>query len=358
MSTPQELWSRAILPLDSNVERAAQVLNESSLKIVMVIDGTGILVGTISDGDIRRGLLNGLNLESEISEIINRKPIYVDEIATREEVEVIMLKKRIQQIPIVDSSGLIRGLHLWDGFTSKSELSNKFVIMAGGFGTRLQPLTNLCPKPMIKVGDKPILEHIILNAKRNGFRNFVISVHFLGHLIEEYFGDGQKLGVEIEYLREESPLGTAGALSLLTNVPNEPIVVTNGDVLTSIDYRSILEFHEQQRAAITMAVRPHEMKNPYGVVEIDGLKVVGYTEKPITRTYINAGIYVLAPSTCQNLQKSVRQDMPDLIDTFRRNGSEVLAYPLHESWFDIGRIIDLDSAQTSFSGPMGDTTSD
>ena len=340
--------SKMVLPIDATLQNTARVLNENSHKIVFIINMDEAIVGTVTDGDIRRALLKGLEPTTRISEVMNGEPVCVGTNVGREEVAKLMLEKRISQIPTVDGEGKIVGLHLWNQLQEFREVPNKFFIMAGGFGKRLQPITDTIPKPLIQVGDKPILEHIILSAKRCGFYKFVIAIYFLGNLIEEYFGDGKKLGVEIEYIRETSPLGTAGALSLLNEMPSEPIVVTNGDVLTNIDYAAILEFHQRYKADITMAVRLQELQNPFGVVGIDGLRVVNYVEKPVIKNYINAGVYVLDSKVLRNLEFSSRRDMPELIESSRQKGLDVFAYPLHESWIDVGSPIDLQTAQTLF----------
>jgi NDP-sugar pyrophosphorylase family protein len=222
------------------------------------------------------------------------------------------------------------------------------VIMAGGKGTRLHPQTENCPKPLLPVGGKPVLEHIIDRAKIEGFSHFILAVHHLGHMIEAYFGNGDAFGVKIEYIREESPLGTAGALSLLDPLPNSAFVVTNGDVLTDIHYGELLDFHIQHNATATMAVRVHEWQNPFGVVQTQGIEITGYEEKPLSRTYINAGVYVLQPSVVGILTKSVPCDMPSLFGLIQENEMRTIAYPIHEPWVDIGRPNDFLRADSGF----------
>ena len=209
--------------------------------------------------------------------------------------------------------------------------------MAGGKGSRLHPQTENCPKPLLPIAGKPILEHIIERAKIEGFSHFILAIYHLGHMIEEYFGNGDALGVRIEYLREESPLGTAGALSLLNPLPESAFVVTNGDVITDIRYGELLDFHNQHGATATMAVRVHEWQNPFGVVETQGLEIVGYEEKPVSRSHINAGVYVIEPSVIGLLTKFISCDMPTLFERIRANEKKVVAYPIHENWLDIGR---------------------
>jgi dTDP-glucose pyrophosphorylase len=337
MTDIAEVWAQAILPSGSSIRQAVQVLNETSLKIVLVVDANEVLVGTISDGDIRRGLLRGLELTSTIDSIVHGDALVVPPELSREVVLQLMTANKIQQIPIVDENKHVIGLHLWDQINAPSARANIMVIMAGGKGSRLHPQTENCPKPLLPIAGKPILEHIINRAKVEGFSHFILAIHHLGNMIEEYFGNGGALGVNIEYLREESPLGTAGALSLLDPLPESPFVVTNGDVLTDIHYGEFLDFHVQHNATATMAVGVHEWQNPFGVVETQGVEIIGYEEKPLLRTHINAGVYILEPSAISFLVKSVPCDMPTLFNLIQEHKMRTVAYPIHESWIDIGR---------------------
>ena len=344
MSNTPSVWNQTLLHASATIRQAVQILNDTSLKIVLIIDETGGLVGTISDGDIRRGLLKGLDLNDSIAPIVHRDALAVPLGLNREDVLQLMTSNKIQQIPIVDGSLKVIGLHLWDQISRPKMRSNILVIMEGGKGTRLYPQTENCPKPMLLVAGKPILEHIIDRAKAEGFYHFVLAIHYLGHMVEEYFGNGEALGVKIEYLHEVSPLGTAGGLSLLQPLPNSPFVVTNGDVLTDIHYAELLDFHIEHNANATMAVRMHEWQNPFGVVETSGIELVAYEEKPISRTYINAGVYVLEPSSLNLLAKSEYCDMPNLFSSIQEKGQRVVVYPVHESWLDVGSPGDLAEA--------------
>ncbi len=257
MGTEDKVWRRSLLAHTATIQEAIRNLDQVAIKIILVVDEAGKLEGTISDGDIRRGLLRGLDLCSPITTVIHRNPFVVPPEMTRETIMQLMVANKIQQIPVVDERREVVGLHLWDQITTPQARSNTMVIMAGGKGTRLRPHTENCPKPLLPVGGKPMLEHIIERAKGEGFKHFVLSIHYLGHMIEEHFGNGASLGVHIDYLREETPLGTAGALSLLNPRPSLPMVVTNGDVLTDINYSELLDFHLRQNAIATMAVRVH-----------------------------------------------------------------------------------------------------
>jgi NDP-sugar pyrophosphorylase family protein len=238
------------------------------------------------------------------------------------------------------------GLHLWDELLDPRQRPNLMVIMAGGQGTRLRPHTEHCPKSMLPVGGKPMLEHIIERAKAEGFCRFVLAIHYLGNMIEEHFGDGSRWQVQIDYLREESPLGTAGAIGLLNPRPQAPFVVSNGDVLTDIRYGELLDFHCRHRADATMAVRLHEWQHPFGVVRTKGVDIIGFEEKPIARSHINAGIYVLAPSALDAMKAGEHCDMPTLFSRLQEHAAKTIVYPMHEPWLDVGRIDDLARAHT------------
>jgi NDP-sugar pyrophosphorylase family protein len=218
------------------------------------------------------------------------------------------------------------------------------VIMAGGMGTRLRPHTESCPKPLLSVAGKPMLEHIIERVKLEGFSHFVLAIHYLGHMIEDHFGNGERLGVKIDYLREQSPLGTAGALGLLDPYPDAPFVVTNGDVITDIRYGELLDFHVRHNATATMAVRVHEWQHPFGVVQTEGVDIVGFEEKPVARTHINAGVYALDPEALSVLCAEERCDMPTLFERLQAKSKRTVAYPMHEPWLDVGRPEDLTRA--------------
>lgn len=344
MSTPEKLWRQVILPLDASIQDAIRNLNESSLKIVIAVNERGQLAGTVSDGDIRRALLKGFDLGDRLERVMHRDALVVPPSLGRELILQLMRVNKIQQIPVVDEVRQVVGLHLWEDLSAPPEKPNVMVIMAGGKGTRLRPFTENCPKPLIAVAGKPMMEHIIERAKLEGFGRFVIATQYLGHMIEEHFGNGERLGVQIDYLREQTPLGTAGALSLMAPLPGAPLVVTNGDVLTDIRYGEMLDFHVRHDAMATMAVRLHEWQHPFGVVQTRGVEIVGFEEKPITRTHINAGVYVLEPESLGSLEHGVSCDMPTLFERLQANSLRIVAYPMHEPWMDIGRPDDLSRA--------------
>ncbi len=343
----ENIWQKALLPVNATIKQAIHNLDESKVQIALVVSEDRVLLGTITDGDIRRSLLRGLDLDSPIETIIHRAPFVVPPQMSREMVLHLMQVNKIRQLPVVDADRRIVGLHLWDEITVPSARPNLVVIMAGGQGTRLRPHTENCPKPLLPVAGKPMLEHIIERAKAEGFSRFVLAIHYLGHMIEDYFGNGDRWQVRIDYLREEGPLGTAGALSLLNPRPEIPFTVSNGDVLTDIRYAEILDFHVRHGATATMAVRLHEWQHPFGVVTTKGVDIVGLEEKPISRTYVNAGIYAFDPSALGVLARAEPCDMPTLFERLQEQGKRTVAYPIHEPWLDVGRPDDLDHARST-----------
>lgn len=340
-----QAWLPTLLPIGSTIQQAIHSLENSSMQIVLCVSEGNKLAGTLTDGDIRRAFLKGYRLESVIDDVIHRKPLVVPPDIGRDLVLQLMQINKIHQLPIVDQNGVVVGLHVWDSIITPVAIENMMLIMAGGKGTRLRPHTENCPKPMLEVGGKPMLEHIIERAVADGFKSFVISLHYLGHMIEDHFGDGSHYGVRIEYLREENPLGTAGCLSLLRATPECPFIVTNGDVLTDIHYNEFLDFHIRHEASGTMAVRQHEIQNQFGVVRTKGVEIEGFEEKPVYRSNVNAGIYVLNPGTLKLLAREQHCDMPTLFERIKQNSGRTIVYPMHEPWLDVGRPEDLASAR-------------
>ena len=326
---------------NSSVIEIIQNINNSSLLICFIVDDANRLIGSITDGDIRRALIQGFTTDSAASEIMQKSPICILESKTVDEAKTVMQENDIKQLPVVDEFHALLGIHLLDELAGVEARENRILIMAGGFGKRMMPLTENLPKPMLEVAGKPILEHIILNAKAQGFRNFIVSLHYLGSVISDHFGDGSKLDVSIQYINEEEPLGTAGALSLLKPVPALPFIVTNGDILTKVNYANLLDFHLNHKSDATMAIKKYELQNPYGVVHTEGFEISSFQEKPIQVSYVNAGIYVISPSALNYIVKGDACDMPDFLMKLKSKSCRVNAYPVHETWADVGRPIDL-----------------
>lgn len=334
-------WKKAIINQNATLDDAIKNLNKNSFRISLVVDSNNFLIGTLVDGDIRRGLISGLNLKSSIKNIINKKPIVASPNDPTSYILNLMLNNKVNQIPIVNKNNILVGLSLWDQINKPIRNKYKMIIMAGGKGTRLKPHTTNLPKSMVKVANKPILQHIIERAKANGFNEFIIAINHLGHIIEDYFKDGKIFDVKISYIKEKLFLGTAGAISLIKNRPKEPFVITNGDVLTDIDYSKLIDFHNKNKASATIAVRLHEIQHPFGVIETSGIELKSLSEKPIISNYINTGIYVLSPEVIDELKTNAHCDMTSLLQKIKQKGNLVVVYPMHEPWLDIGRSEDL-----------------
>ncbi|OIO68558.1 MAG: nucleotidyl transferase [Zetaproteobacteria bacterium CG12_big_fil_rev_8_21_14_0_65_55_1124] len=342
--TSLSVWRKALLPARATLQQAISNLEESALQIALVVSVDETLIGTITDGDVRRGLLRGLDMKSSIDSIIHREAVVVPPQMERDMVLHMMHANSINALPVVDESRRVIGLHVMNQLMAPTERTNLMVIMAGGQGTRLRPYTKNCPKPLLLVRGKPILEHIIERAKAEGIQHFVLAIHYLGHMVQEYFGDGSRWQVHIDYLHEDTPLGTAGAIGLLTPRPTAPFLVANGDVLTDIRYSEMLDFHCRYDASATMAVRVHEWANPFGVVRTKGVDIIGFEEKPVVYSHVNAGIYVLNPSALDALHVNEYCDMPTLFGNLREMGARTIVYPMHEPWLDVGREEDLNKA--------------
>lgn len=349
----ERIWRRALLPISATLQDAIRNLDETGLQIALIVQPDGSLAGTVTDGDIRRGLLRGLDLGGALSAVVKRDPLVVPPEMGREIVLQLMRANAFHSIPVVDAARRPVGLHSLNELLAPSRRPNVVVIMAGGKGTRLLPHTQDCPKPLLPVNGKPMLEHIVTRCQAEGFERIVLAVHYLGHMIEDYFGDGRRWQVQIDYLRENSPLGTAGALDLLQPRPDVPFLVSNGDVLTDIRYGELLDFHCRHEATATMAVRLHEWQHPFGVVRTKGVDIVGFEEKPITRSHINAGIYVLDPAALGVLQRGEPCDMPTLFSRLQQSAARTIVYPMHEPWLDVGRPSDYAAANAGGEGAMG-----
>lgn len=338
-------WKNALLNRSQTIREALAVIDQEALRLGIVVDGMKLL-GVVTDGDIRRALLKGKTLEDGIDDIMNTNPTTAYYSSPSQELFALMERKDLTAIPLVDTEGHIVGLHTLRDSIHTEERDNPVFIMAGGFGTRLRPLTDNCPKPMLNVGGRPMLETLVLQFKKNGFKNFYISTHYLPHKIHEYFGDGRELGVDITYVHEDQPLGTGGALGLLPlDIPKVPLIMVNGDVLTSVDFLKALQFHMSSEADATMCVREHEYQIPYGVIEGSGIKVEKMTEKPVYRFHVNAGIYIINNQIVNSVDKNQKIDMPSLLEQHIESGKSIFKYPVHEYWLDIGRMEDFERAQ-------------
>ncbi|MCF8780181.1 nucleotidyltransferase family protein [Vibrio sp. IRLE0018] len=340
-------WNNVLIKPDNSIRDALEIINNEALRVALVVDNNQHLVGVVTDGDIRRGLLKNLTLAEPVSLVMNLSPTIAKMGTRREDLIELMEKKSILSIPLLDEAGKVVGLEILHGALHRPKYQNPVFLMAGGFGTRLRPLTDNCPKPMLKIGNKPILETVIRSFIKAGFVNFYISTHYMPELIHAHFGDGSEFGVNITYVHEESPLGTGGALGLLPkDLPKDlPLIMMNGDVLTKVDFQRLLDFHVSHDADATMCVREYDYQIPYGVINGEGNKIISMVEKPIQRFFVNAGIYVVSPRVIQSVPENHRIDMPTLLEQHMQERNNVLMFPIHEYWLDIGRMDDFNRAQ-------------
>ncbi len=342
-------WKESIILPAASIREALQTIDKSALQIAFVVDEERHLLGVVTDGDIRRSILRGGDLSQSVDTIMNIHPISAPQGMDRAALLRLMRGKTIRQIPLLDSENRLVGLAQMEDLLYRPRRDNAVVLMAGGLGTRLRPLTDKVPKPLLKVGTKPILETILESFLDAGFHRFYLAVNYKSQMIEDYFGDGSRFGADIRYLRENKRMGTAGALYFLPKIPDEPIIVMNGDLLTKVDFGELLDYHVEQSAVATMAVREYNYQVPYGVIDFDGEKIVGIREKPAYTFYVNAGIYVLSPEAVSRVDKEEFFDMPQLFDGLVSEGKKTTVYPVSEYWLDIGRMDDFERAQEEYS---------
>ena len=316
---------------------ALKVINCCAAQIALVVDEQQRLIGTLTDGDIRRGLLNGATLESPVEQLMNRQFRFVRTTYDNAAALEMMRKLRLAQIPVLDDQGRPSKLLLLQDLLFPTQLPNAVVIMAGGKGTRLRPQTEHCPKPMLLIDGKPMLEILVEQCIASGFRHFYLSVNYLKEQIIDHFQDGRLWDVSINYLVEHEPLGTAGSLQLLPEIVHDPFLVLNGDVLTRLNPSQLLRFHGEHQAVATLCVREHVVEVPFGVVQTKGVELAGFEEKPSYRHLVNAGVYVINPQLLQLLPTHQATDMPTLLLAAQQAGHLVAVCPIHEYWIDVGR---------------------
>ncbi|MBN2177359.1 MAG: nucleotidyltransferase family protein [Demequinaceae bacterium] len=327
---------------DATIREALMHIDAGGKQFGLIVE-EGRLVGVLSDGDVRRGLLRGVGLDDAVTEVLNDHPVTVQPTADQDEVERLKTLHGVRYIPVVDDSGTLIDL-IGPDERLAVELSTPVVLMAGGRGSRLYPLTKDIPKPMVPINGIPMIEVILRRLRAQGFRRIHVSVNYLGEMIEEHLGDGSTLGLEIDYLHETSPLGTAGALAQLDGRMTEPFVVMNADLLTDLDLRSMLAFHRRVANGGTVGVREYTFEIPFGVVRLSGESVESLAEKPQHRELVSAGIVVLEPEALSYLVRDEYCDMPTLLMQLMEAGHTVGAFQIHEDWIDIGRPEDLDRA--------------
>lgn len=341
-------WELLLVKPQTKIIDAISTLDKLGKRLILIADDDHVLLGTVTDGDIRRALIKQIPMDRPVSDIMCKEPKFVRADWIPEVVKTTMEQHDLLHLPILDRDHKIVGLQTLQDLLKKQTLhfDNPVFIIAGGFGTRLHPLTENCPKPLLKVGSKPILELILERFISSGFHRFFISTHYLHDMISDYFGDGSRWGVTIEYIYEDKPLGTAGGLGLLPHHEIEkPLIMMNADLMTTLDFASLLSFHELHGGAATMCARKYEHRVPYGVIQSNEHRVLSIEEKPVHSWFINAGIYVLSPQLVKSVIPGQHLDMPTLLEIQIAAGQHVNVFPVHEYWLDIGRMEDYQLAQ-------------
>jgi len=331
-------WKKSIMKIDSTVYAVIKNLESTGLQIVLVVDKNLNFIGTITDGDIRSHILKGINLNQDIKNIVNRKSKVVSEKMNLLFVEKMMNQHSINHIPIIKKKKIV-GLHSRKDKVNTQEIPNKFLIMAGGRGKRLSPITNTIPKPLLKFKKKTLLESLLLKAKESGFKNIYISVKYLKQKIINKVGDGKKYGLEITYLHERKALGTAGCIAFLKNKTNLPIIITNCDIISELDYQKLLLFHLKNKNDLTVVVKDHKSTNPFGQIKIHKSKIIDIIEKPISMSFVNGGVYVLNPKIIKLIKKNKYFDMNNLIEMLLNKKKKVAPYPITDKWLDVSNLL-------------------
>lgn len=346
-------WKQILIKPDVTIHNTLQIIDSSAMQIALIVDEENHLLGTVTDGDIRRGILKGITLEEPVKSIMNPHPTVAKSYERRDIVLAVMKLKRLNHIPVIDDDGRVINVETLQDLIKTDIKDNIVVLMAGGLGTRLRPLTNEYPKPLLKVGGKPVLETILENFIEYGFKKFYLSVNYKANMIKDYFGDGSQWGIQISYIDEDKQLGTAGALSLLPEKPDQPLLVMNGDLLTKVNFQQLLDFHSVHQGQATMCVREYHFQVPYGVVNIDKNRLSGIDEKPVKHFFVNAGIYIIDPKALELIPRNEYFDMPNLFTKIINGGGETTAFPIREYWMDIGQINDFERANVEFAEVFG-----
>lgn len=347
------MWKDVIIAPDTPVLKAIEIIDKAALQIALVVNEKGQLLGTVTDGDVRRAILKHLSLDEPVNKIMNPNPRVIHKDQSRETALLLIKKNKVRQIPVLDEERRVLGLEIADELLNPPPRNNWVILMAGGMGTRLKPLTSCCPKPLLKVGNKPVLETILESFIEQGFQHFYFSVNYKAEMIIEHFGDGSRWGVEIRYLHENQQLGTAGGLGLLQSKPEQPLILMNGDILTKVNFGQLLDFHQKNLAEATVCIREQYSQIPYGVVTIDENQLKKIDEKPLQRFFINAGLYVLNPEILDYVPADVYFDIPDLLRLLMQKRMGISVFLIREYWIDIGRFDDLERANLEFSEVFG-----
>jgi dTDP-glucose pyrophosphorylase len=351
LSEPTQPSGLPLVELQATIRETMWVIDRFAKSIAIVVDNEGRLLSTITDGDIRRAILTGVDLDRPVSylnqtKLLNPRPSPVVARVGISEVELLALMNtcNVRQVPLLDADGRVCELAVLDDFLKQTELPVTGVIMAGGYGKRLLPLTEQVPKPMLPVNGRPLLEYTLDKLRRAGIRTVNLATHHLGDSIVQYFKDGSEFGVQLQYFHETEPLGTAGGLAMM-GAGTDALLVINGDILTGVDIRAMLDFHREHKACLTVGVRQYDIEVPFGVIETNGVKITGITEKPVLRHFINAGIYMVDREVCRLVPPDRRFDMTDLIAAVINSGGQVISFLVREYWIDIGRIEQYQKAE-------------
>jgi dTDP-glucose pyrophosphorylase len=343
-------FHKTLLSPKATIRQALGAIDSGTIKIALISDDNQKLLGTLTDGDIRRAFLTGKDLDDSIETIYCRTPVTCGISDAKEKILQLAVTHKLYQIPILDNDGRIVGVAEVDELLKSTHHKNKVVLMVGGLGARLSPLTDTTPKPMLHVGNKPILETIIENFAKYGYTDIILSVSYKSHMIEEYFGNGALFGVNIEYVHETKRMGTAGALSLIHDRLTEPFFVMNGDLLTNVNFENMHDYHISNDAVATMAVREYDFQVPYGVVNIQNGKIQSIEEKPTHKFFVSAGIYMLSPKVLTYIPDDKFFDMPTLFEKLIEDKCNAASFAIREYWLDIGRISDYERANSEYDG--------
>ncbi len=340
--------SKYLVAETASIREVTETVNRNRIGIVLVVDRRGVLLGTVTDGDIRRAILANVDFSGPVTKIMCRKPILVTAGADPKKIRSLMEEYRLHHIPLVDEQKRPVSLYHVEQFLEKPEGFSMAVVMAGGEGQRLRPITDSIPKPMIPVQDRPVLEHTLARLVESGVRKLYISVNYKAEMIDKYFGDGSAFGVKIEYLRENEKLGTVGSLRLLPEIPRGPFLVLNGDVLTTADFKSFLSFHTSHRSVLTVAAAEYRLQVPYATMKLGNHYLLNMEEKPEFRFHCNAGIYAVEPEVLRFIPEQGACHMTTVIDELLHSGLPISVFPLYEYWIDIGNPDDLKRAEQNF----------
>lgn len=343
-----EALKSLVIDAQTSIREALRAIDRSKRQIALVLDGDGVLQATVTDGDVRRGILNGVDLDGPVAQVMHSTPTTLTQGTPDAEARRLIRERKLQHVPVIDAQGRLVDLATVSDLFGVTPNDTRVVLMAGGLGTRLRPLTETVPKPMLTVGGKPLLEQILGVFADQGFWKISISVNYRREIVQDYFGDGSKFGVDIEYIEEDQAMGTAGALSLLNKRPDGPFIVMNGDLLVSLQFADLLAFHRDLGATGTMVVREYEHQIPYGVVRSANNLMSGIEEKPTERYFVNGGIYVLSPEALDHVVPGSPLDMPSLLTQIKEADQKVGVFPLRDYWRDIGQLDDLEAARSEF----------